>query len=313
MRNRIAKFLSTFLSVVLICSVVSTTAFARGIVDTDKTAALTLQLEYSGAKFSIYHVGAINRSGELSLTGDFTDYPVSLEQDQAGWASLAYTLHVYTERDRLNPVANGRINAEGKLTFSGLELGLYLVVGEPFTSGNTTVTPQPFIICLPNLYDEEADWVYEVTANPKYTTDTEHEDEHTVNRKVLKVWEDKGNESYRPASIEVELLRDGVVFDTVVLDAKNNWSHSWTGLSNQYDWAVVEKSVPTGYTMQMSQEGITFVITNTNPNVPQTPDSPADPTLPQTGMLWWPVGIFGILGIGFILIGLVKRRTSHEK
>ena len=105
------------------------------------------------------------------------------------------------------------------------------------------------------------------------------------------------------------------MYDTVKLHKGNNWRYTWNDLRRGYDWSVVEETIP-GYTVNVSQEGITFLITNTYvPDSPE-PDGGSDPPgdgvsvehegegwlgvlgdmeedfqmqiLPQTGQLWWP-------------------------
>lgn len=75
------------------------------------------------------------------------------------------------------------------------------------------------------------------------------------------------------------------------------------------------------YTVLVTQEGTTFVVTNTydegtpeNPEQPENPDQPGNPTLPQTGQLWWPVPVLVAGGLLLIVIGVLRRRgNTHEK
>lgn len=79
---------------------------------------------------------------------------------------------------------------------------------------------------------------------------------------VTKVWE-ASEGVIHPESVEAVLYRDGEEFDTVVLGAENDWSHTWTGLTDEYTWSVDEKNVPEGYTKNVTSEGYDFTITNT--------------------------------------------------
>ena len=75
---------------------------------------------------------------------------------------------------------------------------------------------------LPGL-DGKDNWVYDVTADPKYGQEKEpggNPDGGTVRRQVLKVWEDDGTEA-RPESVTVQLLRNGEVYETVTLSEEN--------------------------------------------------------------------------------------------
>ena len=77
--------------------------------------------------------------------------------------------------------------------------------------------------------------------------------------------------------------------------------------------------MPEGYTVSISREGITFVITNTlkpfeepEPTpTPGTPDTPGE-NLPQTGVLWWPVPLLAVLGALLLLLGWGLRRRDER-
>lgn len=77
---------------------------------------------------------------------------------------------------------------------------------------------------------------------------------------------------------------------------------------------------PEGYTVSISREGITFVITNTlKPSEepaptpqPSSPPTPGEPTLPQTGVLWWLVPLLAILGALLLLLGWGLRRRDER-
>lgn len=79
---------------------------------------------------------------------------------------------------------------------------------------------------------------------------------------VTKVWE-VSEGVILPESVEAVLYRDGEAYDTVVLNAENDWSYEWTGLTDEYTWSVDEKSVPAGYTKNVTSDGYDFTITNT--------------------------------------------------
>ena len=68
---------------------------------------------------------------------------------------------------------------------------------------------------LPTQDLENNEWVYDVSANVKFSKTPVPDDGDTVTRKVLKVWDDDGAENSCPQEITVELLRNGKVYDTV--------------------------------------------------------------------------------------------------
>lgn len=105
----------------------------------------------------------------------------------------------------------------------------------------------------------------------------------------------------------MQLLRGGQVYDTVTLNSQNNWRHRWSDLDSRYRWTVTEKAV-TDYTVTVTQEGKTFVVTNTYQT--PTPGKKTDTKLPQTGQLWWPVPVLLSVGLLLVLIGVLRRRRD---
>lgn len=133
----------------------------------------------------------------------------------------------------------------------------------------------------------------------------------------MKVWNDAGQEHDRPKKITVQLLKNGEVYDTVILNERNSWRYIWNDLP-KYDknglpieWRVVELT-PEGYTVSITQESGTFVVTNTpkQPSVMPPTDQPKEPTLPQTGELWWPVPVLAAAGLLLIAAGAGKKRKA---
>lgn len=264
----------------VLCLPRSASAYTR--VDTGRECSLTLEYGrdgagFSGVTFRIWRVAEVSETVDFTPTEKFKDYSVVWDgQDSASWRALAETLAGYAARDEIAPLAEGSTDQDGKLTFTGLETGLYLVTGSRHTEGNYTYTPTPFLISLPSLDDADA-WHYDAATAPKYdrTYDSPGGGGDKVQRKVIKVWEDEGHGEDRPAKVKVQLLKDGKVYDTVGLSAANNWRYTWTGLSDRYQWQVVEEEVPDHYGVSVTQEGITFVVTNIYIEEPEVPEGPS--------------------------------------
>ena len=117
----------------------------------------------------------------------------------------------------------------------------------------------------------------------------------------------------------MQLLRDGEVYRSALLNDSNDWSYTWEGLESGHRWQVTEQDVPEGYQMSVSQDGTVFWVTNTwSPEetpTPSTPEETPSGTLPQTGQLWWPVPL--LLGAGLLLLlwggyRHWKQSGSHE-
>ena len=314
------KIYRRIISVLLAMQLLSTAAYAAGIIDLDRDVRLTVSYQdgntpLAGAGFSIYLVAAADESGELTTTDAFKQFNVDIRgKNDEAWKALASTLEGYVLRDDIAPTDSGKTNAEGYLYFptgGRLTPGLYLVLGQRHIQDGRRYDPMPFMVMLPTQDTQTGDWLYEVIVDPKHESSEVPDTPSAVTRKVLKVWDDEAG-SDRPAEVVVQLLRDGEVYDTVTLNAENNWRYTWSDLDDSYTWTVVEEECK-GYTVSVERDGITFVVTNTRVTplpTPPGPTDPAKPSLPQTGQVWWPVPVLLMCGLLFIIIGLICRRRS---
>lgn len=276
------KTLTCVVALLLALVMLPAAAFAAGPIDTDRE--VTMGISYSddgkplaGAQFAIYQVATVSQTGELSVTEAFEQFPVDIKgKDDAAWKKLASTLEGYVLRDGVVPADSGITDDAGNLTFptgeTKLEQGLYLVLGQRHTQDGYYYDASPFMVMLPAQDIENNEWLYEVAVSPKFDCTKVPDEETTVTRKVLKVWDDEGSEAIRPTEVVVQLLRDGEVYDTVTLSADTDWRHTWTELEDDHAWTVVEKGLD-GYTATVTREGITFVLTNTYSSVEPSGDT----------------------------------------
>lgn len=110
---------------------------------------------------------------------------------------------------------------------------------------------------------------------------------------VKKVWSDEENRrGLRPGHITVSLYHGIEAVDKVTLDASNSWTYTWTGLSGEGQWSVIETGIPKGYVPSYCMDGEVITITNTA-------------SLIQTGQLNWPILVLGSLGAAMILLGII--------
>ena len=121
---------------------------------------------------------------------------------------------------------------------------------------------------------------------------------------VNKVWYGAG--ITHPASVEVTLYRNGEVYDTVTLSPENDWSYTWEGLTDEFQWTVDEPSVPSGYAKTVRQDGWSFTVVNTHVDNPKTGDF--------AGLLGMgTMTAIGILGCGLCLLALFAPRRKKEE
>ena len=320
-KYRICAFL---ISLIFASTIWTGKVMAREMIDLDQKQTLTVEYPCAEADFLLYKVADISETGSYTLTEVFASYSVSIEDmDQTQWRTFAATLDGYIARDNIQPLAEQFTDANGKTTFSDLEAGLYILIGRNQSDSTYRYECEPAMIQLPGLNEKE-EWITQVTANPKYTKQPVDQEKTVTQKKVIKIWKDQ-NSKNRPEEIQVELLKDGKVADTVTLNVDNNWKYQWDNLDSSVTWQIVEKEVPAGYTVMVGREADTFTITNTK-NAPSKGDNTGTTSktgtktrisgsrkngkLPQTGQLWWPVGILAAAGMFFFIAGLLRKKND---
>lgn len=178
-------------------------------------------------------------------------------------------------------------DSEGKITFNNLDLALYLIVQTQKTPGYSTI--DPFMVLLPQI--EENKWIYDINSMPKSDI------YKVIDINVRKVWNNEGNRN--PQSVTIELLNNGEVIDTVVLNDRNEWNHTWYDMELDDQYSVREKNVPKDYIASYRQEGYNFIVTNTI-------------KLPQTGLQLWLVECLSICGIVSLIIGVALKKKYEN-
>ena len=113
----------------------------------------------------------------------------------------------------------------------------------------------------------EVDWIFHVEAY------------NESQLSVRKVWSD-GSANHTNDSITVNLLKDGKVEKSQVLNAENNWAYTFDRLAEGHTWTAEEAAVPAGHTVSYKTEGTETTITNTKNDTPPTPPTyPLDITV----------------------------------
>lgn len=276
------KRIVCFVFLTLLCCFLPMTLFANS-----DFMNLVVNCPVSNMQVSLYRVADEN----YNLVDAFSHYSIDLKQDVQGAANA---LENRILMDGIEADAYATSDSSGKAGFSGLESGIYLVVGKEVESNGVFYMPQVSLVSLSG----------DLSVDLKYETSNKASRIH-----VLKVWK-KDNKKSRPKSIEVCLLRsDGIVVDKVKLNSDNQWSYTWDSLSTLYTYSVMETSVPSGYKESCFREMDSVVLTNTG-NYTDKKKEKKDDELAFTGQLWWPVPV--LLFVGLVLFGL-GRLLRNEK
>ena len=270
-----------FVFLSLLCCFLPMTLFA----DSD-FMNLVVNCPVSNMQVSLYRVADEN----YNLVDSFSHYSIDLKQDVQGAANA---LENRILMDGIEADASVTSDSLSTASFTGLESGIYLVVGKDVFQDGVFYMPQVSLVSLSG--DLSVDLKYEMSDKPSRIH-------------VLKVWK-KDNKKSRPKSIEVCLLRsDGIVVDKVVLNSDNQWSTTWDHLSTLYTYRVMETSVPSGYKESCTREKDTIVLTNTGSDKYRVEKK--DEVLPNSGQLWWPVPV--LLFVGLVLFGLGRHFKNEE-
>lgn len=305
------KILKRLLPLLLIL-LVPMTALAAGTIDPNQEAGLTIQAVFDktpigNMNFSLYRVCTVDTTGELTPTEAFAAYADRLDirgRNDEAWQALAPELEQAVYEQKIQPQATAQTADSGKVAFQNLPQGLYLVTAQGVELEGYVYTTEPFFVNLPSQDLTTNTWCYQLTASAKL-----QQNPLLTDLAVVKIWKDACHESQRPNAVTVELLQDGLVYDTVTLSNANRWQHTWNDLDVNHKWSVREQTVSGYAAPTITQEGNTFTITNTC----NKPTESATPTLPQTGQLWWPVPVLMAAGLLMLIIGLIRRRNSDSR
>lgn len=162
------KRVSAFLASLILVLAVSAAAQAREVPDLSKKGSISVTMRYQdkavpGGSMTYYRVGDIQEqdgSFSFKLNASFAPSGVAVEDLSA--ASAAKALAKFAAEQKLPGITKG-IGLDGKLSFTGLKPGLYLLVQRRAAQGYAAA--EPFLVTLP--MEEDGTYRYEVDASPK--------------------------------------------------------------------------------------------------------------------------------------------------
>ena len=238
-----------------------------------------------GAELSVFYVATVetDRNGNLryTYTDAFAGCGVALNDSE-----LAARLDAFVSEKDI-PSQKMVTDSRGSATCVDLPLGLYFVKQTGAVDGFAPCSP--FLVTVP--FRSDSGLRYDVDASPK--TDVER----LVSITVKKVWNtDKSIDT--PNSVTVQLLRNGEVVETTVLNQQNNWQVTYTDMPESDGYSIKEVNIPKGFTATYSRKGYEYTVINTA-------------TLAQTGQLIWPIPVLAVTGIFFLLVGFAFLRKSE--
>lgn len=286
------KIISVFL-IAWILLVMPMAAFAEEL-DMDRVGSISVTLvdpdgekPLAGAELSLYYVATVklNEANRPSytFTDAFAGCGAALDDP-----ALTTVLDVFVQENAA-PLAKQVTDGQGTAEFTNLPLGLYFVKQTGTVENYAACTS--FLVTVPNYNDEG--YVYDVNATPK--TDIAKLTSITIQ----KVWNTDESTSATD-SVTVQLLKDGVVIATAVLNDENEWRIVYTNMPESDSYSIVEVDIPQGFVAAYTQNGYIFTVTNSA-------------FLIQTGQLIWPIPVLALAGLCLIAVGcIVLRKTRNE-
>lgn len=305
--KKIKYILYYLLAAVILLSVMPTGAV---FADSEESLSMTVQYSHDGVGFEglsvrIYRIGEMKDDGEYPLTEKLDGYPVVLNgvSSQAEWKSIAATLNSYITADGVEPDFTATTDGDGNAVFADIPKGIYLVSAVNAEKDGETFSFEQFVTFVP--YGEaDGDVTTDVLAKPKYQRILPPEGEREI--KITKQWRDSGAGT-RPASVKVEILRNGESFREITLSADNNWSYSFTVADDTSTFDAVERAVADGYTVSIARDGDCIIITNTaEPEEEEIPPVTGD----DTEVALYAV-LMGVSGALLVLGAMMLRRIKE--
>jgi hypothetical protein len=216
----------------------------------------------TGMHWQIYRVGH-REENDYVFEGAFSGYRPTLgdqTKPMLEWnadtvAGAAETLRSDTIIDKIPVRGEGFTDEKGNVNFSGLEDGLYLVIGDILKQGTKTYVPSAV------FFEMNGQKEASLNSYPKIILETL--DKQTAEYSVRKVWMNNKNQPPDESSyIICELYRDGELQETVRLDAGNDWLYQWSDQTG-HEWLVREKEIPKNYSVVYKSNHTQYLIVNT--------------------------------------------------
>ena len=169
-----------FFTVLLVLAFLPAAASAHPVPEPGRKGSVTVSMQFDGeavpgGELTLYRVGEVSEDdGNYTFvpTGEFirwgSDFGTLASAEQT--AQTAHSLRYFALRNGITGTTKG-IGTDGKVTFSNLEQGLYLLVQTRPATGFSRVNP--FLVSIP--YEQDGEYLYDVDARAK----TELEQEPT--------------------------------------------------------------------------------------------------------------------------------------
>jgi len=322
----VKKLITLLLCAVVLFGTASGFTASAEAFDSSRRGSITLHYtdENGGGlenlEIAAYRVANVQAGGYFGVLPQFSAYPVNVNnvKSQTEWKNIAETLAGYIAADDLAPYSVYGTDENGIVVMDYMENGLYLILAAYGEKDGTVYAFENFFTILPSRIG--GGWNYDIEAVPKKEKYNGY-----LEYRVTKLWQDSENPSARPQSVEIDILRDGVLAETQILNAENNWTYCWQDIDGKGVWTVAERNVPQNYTVTVSKNENVLSVVNRyeKPQPPEKPDKPDNPTpppekpadsMPDTGDISNSGIYFAVMcvsGLVLVILGILTGRKRR--
>lgn len=326
------KSVVIFLIFVLLSSVFSVAVFADEVFDENATGSIMIDYTYNSdplddVEFKVYYVATMTGNEEISLNENFADFPIEFTKldSMEYWLTVRDNLenYIHCNCESIECDMSFVTDGMGQYLLEDLELGLYYIEAEPAVEDNVVFYSEPIMIFVGQYDDEDDKWLYHFDVTPKISVISY---DPLIPITVTKVWENSDEEFVKAQEIEVQIYKDGEVYDTVILNEENSWTYTWYDMDFEAEYGFIETSNFEDYQVDYSHNIYEFTITNTyigedEPDEPEEePDEPEEEPdepeeeIPQTGSNANLIPIFAGIGLSLIAVGaLLKYKGKSDE
>ena len=238
----------------------ASTTEAKEPIRPDQSCNLTIRYRCDGTAMTgmavkLYRIADVSEDFQYTLSGNFASAGVIVNgiRTTGEWNVIRGTLESYILAGNIGEDAAVATDKEGQACFGDLQPGLYLAYPVQWMQNDTRCLFDSSLIALPGL-GEDGLWQYQLTVTAKpaqIPTDPEQPDPYNI----VKLWKGEPDPSVRPKSVEVEIFKNGVSYETVTLSEANYWSYTWMPDDPEASWMIAERTIPAGYTPGVEQKG----------------------------------------------------------
>lgn len=122
---------------------------------------------FSNRSISLYRVATQDEDGNFIYTDDFKGNAKIDNLTTSEWGSLALKLSEQVEKNNISSYDVKITDANGKVSFENIPLGLYLIKIEEVARGDYEYLSSPMLITLPNFDEIANDYITEIETATK--------------------------------------------------------------------------------------------------------------------------------------------------